>query len=149
LTSFTQRITIHNTKSVGIENLKILARIPVSLDSQINVKLIEPLLPLPPQSTNGNTPSVGEKAAPRVRVKEGVIARWHPWAFSEGGGVSVSAKNEKSAGLSEDEDETGAVEHLGKDGKIEWLCKVAAKAKLELALRFEVGVPISEIAIGL
>ncbi|TEB23171.1 hypothetical protein FA13DRAFT_1916968 [Coprinellus micaceus] len=149
LTSFTQRITIHNTKSVGIENLKILTRIPVSLDSPINVKLIEPLLPLPPQSTNGNTPSVGEKAAPRVRVKEGVIARWHPWAFSEGGGVSVSAKNEKSAGLSEDEDETGAVEHLGKDGKIEWLCKVDAKAKLELTLRFEVGVPISEIAIGL
>ncbi|KAJ3512382.1 hypothetical protein NMY22_g15349 [Coprinellus aureogranulatus] len=47
LTSFTQRITMHKTTATAIKDLKILARIPVSQDAQINVKLVSPSLPSP------------------------------------------------------------------------------------------------------
>ena len=44
---FDQRITIYNTKSVPITNVKILDQIPVSDNSKIIVNLINPPLVLP------------------------------------------------------------------------------------------------------
>lgn len=142
LTSYTQRITIHNTKSVSIDDLKIVSRIPVSLDSQITVKLIEPALSLPAPAGTGS--ATGEKA-PQVRVREGVIAEWYPGANAGLG----ECLDEKKADVFGDDGLGMSVEHLGKDGKIQWACKVEAKTKMELTLRFEVGVPPSEVVLGL
>ncbi|EEB90276.1 hypothetical protein MPER_11535 [Moniliophthora perniciosa FA553] len=52
---YTQRLTIHNTKSTPIPLLKIVDQIPVSEDSSITVKLVNPLLKLPTGSNVGST----------------------------------------------------------------------------------------------
>ncbi|KAJ2925884.1 hypothetical protein H1R20_g11211, partial [Candolleomyces eurysporus] len=44
---FSQRITVHNTKSLAIDNLTIMDQIPVSEESSITVKLLSPRLSLP------------------------------------------------------------------------------------------------------
>ena len=67
--SFTQRITVHNTKSVDVEGVKIRDNIPVSQDANLVVKLITPSLPL--ASTLASSSSV-----PSVKVGDGIIARW-------------------------------------------------------------------------
>jgi len=62
--SFTQRITVVNTKSTGINNLKIVDHIPVSQDDRIQVKLINPKL----------TEHKGSRAV--VEVLNGVKGQW-------------------------------------------------------------------------
>ncbi|KAJ3536370.1 hypothetical protein NMY22_g6066 [Coprinellus aureogranulatus] len=63
LTTFSQHITIHNTKSIAIEGLQVIDRIPVSQDSQVKVNLTTPLL-----NPNSIVP---------VEVTEGVTAKWY------------------------------------------------------------------------
>jgi Domain of unknown function (DUF4139) len=63
---FSQRITISNTKTFPIENLKIIDQTPVSEDSDITVKLVSPALKLP-----------GEVGISPLKVALGVIAQWH------------------------------------------------------------------------
>ncbi|KAF5337673.1 hypothetical protein D9758_013000 [Tetrapyrgos nigripes] len=55
--TYTQRIIVHNTKSVPITSLKIIDQIPVSEDAQITVKLMNPSLKPPAQATG---PSSGQ-----------------------------------------------------------------------------------------
>lgn len=78
--AFTQTITIHNTKSVGIEKLKITDNIPVSQDANITVNLISPglTIPLPSTTASKTTPS-------SVTVANGIVARW------SGSGSDVNA----------------------------------------------------------
>ncbi|PPQ89432.1 hypothetical protein CVT25_012811 [Psilocybe cyanescens] len=66
--SFTQRITIFNTKSITIQNLKVIDRVPVSEDEKIEVKVLNPALST--TSTN-NAPAKNS-----VQVANNVIAQW-------------------------------------------------------------------------
>ncbi|PPQ86924.1 hypothetical protein CVT25_009810 [Psilocybe cyanescens] len=66
--SFTQRITILNTKPTTIQNLKVIDRVPVSEDERIGVKVLNPALGSP--STNS-----GAVSKP-VQVAHNVIAQW-------------------------------------------------------------------------
>ncbi|KAF7357365.1 hypothetical protein MSAN_01332500 [Mycena sanguinolenta] len=133
---FSQRITVFNTKSVPISRLKIVDQIPTSQNSQIEVKLVSPVLTLP---TKDNPPAVtssilkGPKssntpAAPQVlSVARGVVAQWN--------------------GVDEPDCE---VESLGLDRKLNWVCEVAAQAKINLAMEWEVTVsPASAKIVGL
>ncbi|ESK90594.1 mucoidy inhibitor a [Moniliophthora roreri MCA 2997] len=61
--AYSQRLTVHNTKSVPIPLLKIIDQIPVSEDSSIAVKLVNPSLKLPTGSSNGST-SLSAHAGP-------------------------------------------------------------------------------------
>jgi Domain of unknown function (DUF4139) len=105
--AFSQTITIHNTKPVGIENLKITDNIPVSQDANITVDLISPSLTIPLSSA---TP-YDQATRSSVTVAEGVVAQWSD------NGSDVNA--------------------LGKDGRLDWLCSIPAHAKINLLLQWK------------
>ncbi|KAJ7660443.1 hypothetical protein B0H17DRAFT_954241 [Mycena rosella] len=127
---FAQRITVFNTKSIAVDRLKIVDQIPASQNAQIEVKLTNPALTLPAQSNAGGSSIKGapKAAAPQVlNVARGVTAQWD--------GV--------------DEPDC-AVEALGLDRKLNWICTVPPQGKMNLTLEWEVTVsPTSAQVLGL
>ncbi|KAJ6527188.1 hypothetical protein B0H19DRAFT_970147 [Mycena capillaripes] len=126
---FSQRITVFNTKGIIVERLKIVDQIPTSQNAQIEVKLVSPALTLPAENTGMSS----LKAAPKnpspqvVNVARGIVAQWD--------GV--------------DEPDC-AVESLGLDRKLNWVCSVDPQAKINLSLEWEVTVsPASMKVVGL
>ncbi|KAJ7268031.1 hypothetical protein C8J57DRAFT_1067701 [Mycena rebaudengoi] len=122
---FSQRITIFNTKSISVDRLKIIDQIPISQNSQIEVKLVNPALALP---SDGNSSVKGPpKKAQVLAVGKGVVAQWD--------------------GADEPDQE---VDSLGLDRKLNFICSVASQAKVNLALEWEVTVsPASAHVVGL
>jgi len=109
--SYSQRITIHNTKPIGVEGLRITDNIPVSQDANITINLIGPALTAPASSSTA-------KAAvlpPSVKVSEGIVAQW-----------------------SEADDPDADISVLGEYGHFDWICNVPAHGKVNLTLEYEV-----------
>ncbi|KAL0070022.1 hypothetical protein AAF712_002919 [Marasmius tenuissimus] len=150
--AYTQRLTIENTRTNNVPLLKIVDHVPVSNNSQVTVKLLSPALnssssSAPSGSTsnrNSTMATTSRKKAPEsslstaiagsagvhVKVAEGVFAQWD--GADEGKGKH-------------DVD----VEALGKNGKLNWLCDVRPQDKVNLALRWEVSVPVKVQVTGL
>ncbi|KAL4259574.1 Conserved hypothetical protein CHP02231 [Pleurotus pulmonarius] len=140
--SYNQRVTVVNTKTQPVGNLKVLDRIPISEDSQITVKLLSPSLSLPSISAAVGTislPSISEDTAstktkddaerplmPPVKVSSGVAAQW------DGA-----------------DDPQGDITALGKDGKLNWLCSIPPQGTVNLSLQWEVLAPASITVDGL
>jgi hypothetical protein len=108
--SFTQRITVHNTKGVSIDGLRIVDQIPASRNAQVKVKLVQPALPLSEgEAAKGAESSAGPKVkGASVVVSKGVVAQW------DGG------------------DET--------DRRVSWVCTVPAQGKINLTLEWTLTV---------
>ncbi|KAJ7119742.1 hypothetical protein C8R44DRAFT_624324 [Mycena epipterygia] len=127
---FSQRITVFNTKSTTIDRLKIVGQIPTSQDAQIEVKLVNPALTVPSDAAGTKRTSMvpTKNPAPQVlKIAQGVVAQWD--------GV--------------DEPDC-AVESLGLDGKVNWICSVPSQGKVNLSLDWEVTVsPPSLQVLGL
>ncbi|RXW13249.1 hypothetical protein EST38_g12604 [Candolleomyces aberdarensis] len=134
---FSQRITVHNTKSLAIDNLTIVDQIPVSEESSITVKLLSPPLSLPDLSATGTASSnsflkdtkenkLGVRVPLPVKVSHGVVAQWD--------GV-------------DDVNSDDGVENLGKDGKLNWVCSSPSQGKITLTLQWEVSAPLSSVDI--
>jgi hypothetical protein len=111
-----------------VDNLKVVDRIPVSEDSQINVKLTLPALPM--NSTSGGASlslsSITDALTKKVKLAEGVVAQWY------------------GAG----EENTNA-EYLGKDGKVQWVCSLGSQDQVDLILQWEVSASKEVVVIGL
>ncbi|KAJ7101544.1 hypothetical protein B0H15DRAFT_414267 [Mycena belliarum] len=126
---FAQRITVHNTKNVAVERLKVVDHIPASQNAQIEVKLVSPALTVPPDGGAGGSATT-KGAAPRpqvVNVAKDVVAQWD--------------------GADEPDCE---VEALGAERKVNWICAVQPQAKINLVLEWEVTVsPASAQVVGL
>ncbi|GLB45327.1 putative mucoidy inhibitor A [Lyophyllum shimeji] len=114
---FAQHITVHNTKNVPVEGVKVLDQIPVSEDAQIQVNLRQPAAVTSPRIHL--LPLLGLHFDGR-----GVVASW---AGADGENDGASGEEEQSA--------------VGRDGKIAWVCQVPPQGKVELALKWEVVVP--------
>ncbi|KAJ6555017.1 hypothetical protein DFH09DRAFT_1038356 [Mycena vulgaris] len=129
---FSQRITVFNTKAITVESLKIIDQIPTSQNAQIEVKLANPALTLPSQSNTGmssiNMKRASKTPTPQVlNITRGVTAQWDGF----------------------DEPDC-AVESLGLDRKLNWICSLPSQAKINLALEWEVTVsPANVHIIGL
>ncbi|KAH6907607.1 hypothetical protein BKA70DRAFT_1189593 [Coprinopsis sp. MPI-PUGE-AT-0042] len=137
--AYTQRITVHNTKSLSADKVKIIDQIPVSEDSTITVKLISPALPFSDKtggSAGGATSGggvmaenkLGVKVPAPVNVSKGITAQWE-------GVEEVSSESE--------------VEDLGGEGKFGWLCSIPAQGKVNLTLQWEVSAPFKTAITGL
>ncbi|KAJ2931799.1 hypothetical protein H1R20_g5297, partial [Candolleomyces eurysporus] len=83
---FSQHITVHNTKSLAIDNLAIVDQIPVSEESSITVKLLSPRLSLPYLLATGTASSnsflkgtkedkLGVRVPLPVKASHGVVAQ--------------------------------------------------------------------------
>ncbi|KAF4607936.1 hypothetical protein EYR40_000272 [Pleurotus pulmonarius] len=123
-TAYSRQATIRNTKSIAIEDLKILDRIPVSGDSQIVVKLINPALclPAPPKTERG--PLDGVKAYQFETTK---LSSTLPLKVSE----NVTAQWEGEEG------EMGT----GSDGRLSWLCTIPPQGMVSVNVQWEESTP--------
>jgi hypothetical protein len=110
---YSQRITIFNTKSTSIEQLKVIDQVPVSENPSITVTLNGPALNLPAAPVTISKESI--KAPPPVTVSEGVVAQWD---------ISADEPNFD-------------MEALGKDGKFNWVCSVPSQGKINHLLQWE------------
>ncbi|KAF9532401.1 hypothetical protein CPB83DRAFT_847799 [Crepidotus variabilis] len=142
LHSYTQRITIHNAKPSTAETLKIkvVDQFPISEDSTITVKHIQPALALPSAEGTGagtisNTTSGELKIPTPLKIGSGVVASWD--GADEVSLGSVQAQSDLD------------IESLGKDGKFCWICSIAPQAKVNLSLQWEVSAPLRTSIAGL
>jgi len=123
--SFSQRISIHNTKPIAIDDLKVIDHIPVSQDANISVKLISPALS--PSVSPTTVSSTSNSAVPsRVNVCDGVFAQWN-----------------------RADDPSADVTALGKNGQLDWICALPAFGKVNLLLQWEVSTSQQERIEGL
>ncbi|PFH53301.1 hypothetical protein AMATHDRAFT_1370 [Amanita thiersii Skay4041] len=137
ITSYTQAISAHNTKQSSISNLRIVDQFPISEDDAIKVKLLAPVLP-DLLSAEGGDKSARKAstiassksslvAIKQVKVADGVFAQW---------------------GDGQDDDDDDAT-HVGKDGKMSWLCEVGSQRKITLVMQWEISVPARTAVYGL
>ncbi|KAF7310474.1 hypothetical protein HMN09_00589800 [Mycena chlorophos] len=124
--TFSQRITVHNTKTVALSRLKVVDQIPNSQDAQIEVKLVNPALTLlDGKSTLGGSGGTSRK----------------PQLLSLGNGVSAQWDGADEANVDP--------ESLGLEGKLNWVCEVPAQQKINLSLEWEVAAPVNTSIVGL
>ncbi|KAG9037274.1 hypothetical protein FRB95_006217 [Tulasnella sp. JGI-2019a] len=118
VTSYTQRLTIKNTRSARIFPLIVKDQVPVSVDSAVKVIV--------------NVPKeLGEaKERKEVTVAPGVKARWAIKGRDEEED-SASASGSVSGGV------TSGVED---EGVVEWLCDLEAGKSIDLTLAWDVTV---------
>ncbi|KAF8999129.1 hypothetical protein BDQ17DRAFT_1246877 [Cyathus striatus] len=119
--TFTQTISVVNTKSYPVSGVKISDHIPVSDDSSIRVTLLSPSLPVPGKS------ELDLKKV--VTVSPGVVVQW----------------DEGNSGAGWDTRSINGAE----DGLMSWTCTIPAESKVELVLRWEVKAPKGKTVIRL
>ncbi|KAG6852228.1 hypothetical protein C0991_001818 [Blastosporella zonata] len=120
---FTQSITVHNTNSTAASRVRIAEQIPVSEDTQIQVKLVSPALVLKEKEKSEKDNEGAEKV---VAVAKGVSAMWDG---ADDPAVDVNA--------------------LGMNGMFNWVCAVPAQGKINLVLQYEVVTPARTNVVGL
>ncbi|PPQ70045.1 hypothetical protein CVT26_013369 [Gymnopilus dilepis] len=134
-----QRVTVHNTKTTTLEassknvKLRVMDQVPVSEDSSISVKLVQPALAIANRdgtSTISNTKNIETKAAASIKISSGVMAMW-------------DGADELADGSA---DEVAA---LGSDGRFSWICDIPPQGKVGLTLQWEVSAPARSSILGL
>jgi tetrahydromethanopterin S-methyltransferase subunit H len=142
--SFTQRVTVQNTKASALAKLKVIDQVPISEEAGILVKVVAPALTVVPSTTSGaaSTASTSSKekvtrplsiAVPKsVSVGHDIVAQWEGLedvVIEEGHGKDVSSIA---------------------DGKFAWVCSnITSQAKINLVLQWEVSAPTSTDVHGL
>ncbi|KAJ2913772.1 hypothetical protein MD484_g6639, partial [Candolleomyces efflorescens] len=147
-TTFSQRITVYNSKPISVKNLKVLDHIPVSQDAQIGVKLITPALTLPSQNQIGSSYGVttGSGLTSPVLGSDSSSARKHAAKVA----TPVKVASGITAQWEGANDVDGSGWHLGRDGQIAWMFSgLASQQKVDLSLAWEVSAPSQVVVYGL
>ncbi|KAF8999144.1 hypothetical protein BDQ17DRAFT_1361423 [Cyathus striatus] len=118
--TFTQRISLVNTKSCAVANIKVVDHIPVSEESTIAVKLLSPALSQIDPASEKNKVDMSKS----VEVGRGIVAQW-------------------------EQDDDDDIDKLGTDGKLSWVFSIPAQGKVDLMLSWEVVAPADKSVKGL
>ncbi len=74
---YSQRITVYNTRTREVEDIHVLAQVPVSQHAKITIKLNDPVLPAPSApGTQEPSTSTSEKSAKAAKITSAVSAKW-------------------------------------------------------------------------
>ncbi|KXN85068.1 Protein F37C4.5 [Leucoagaricus sp. SymC.cos] len=119
---YTQRVTVANTKTSAVDDLKVTDQFPVSEDSTITVKRISPALVDVLKETSSGEIKIPDK----LKVSSGVFAQWN--------GADEPDVN---------------VESLGAEGKFDWVCAIPSQGKMDLVLQYEITAPSNTQISGL
>ncbi|KAL4258531.1 Conserved hypothetical protein CHP02231 [Pleurotus pulmonarius] len=129
--TYSQLITVHNTKNIAVKDLTIIDQVPISEDAQVTIKLVNPALPPPPGASSSAISSIksvskSEKLPPPIKVADNVMAQWD--------GVD-DPECDKSA--------------IGREGRLAWKCALQPQSKTNLALVWEVSAAANVTISGL
>ena len=164
-------MTVHNTKTIPVSFIKIVDQIPVSENSAINVKLVNPGLKLPASGTglgpsedtgSGSGSGTGTLKITSSATKNSKAETGSSHPHSKAAPISLAEVVASSAGPNvkvsngiiiqwdgADDPESVDMDALGKDGKVNWFCEVSAGEKVNLSLQWEVSVPAKMRVTGL
>ncbi|KAF7439897.1 hypothetical protein PC9H_000234 [Pleurotus ostreatus] len=129
--TYSQHITVYNTKNIIIKDLTIIDQVPISEDAQVTIKLVNPALPPPPAASSSAISSIksvskSEKLPPPIKVADNVMAQWDGVDDPEG---------DKSA--------------IGREGRLAWKCTLPPQSKINLTLVWEVSAAANVTISGL
>jgi hypothetical protein len=141
--SFTQRVTVQNTKASALTKLKVIDQVPISEEAGILVKVVSPALTIVSPTTSDGasiaSTSSKEKAARPLSVAPKAVSIGHDIVAQWEGLEDVIV----GEGLGKD------VSSIA-DGKFAWVCSnIAPQAKINLVLQWEVSAPTSTDVYGL
>ena len=135
---------MHNAKSSasGINGntlkIKVIDQAPISEDSTISVKLIQPPLVLPGadgKAAASISGAGGESRLPLpVKISPDVTATW-------------DGADEVSLGSVGHDDVD--IDSLGREGRFCWICAVSPQAKVNVNLQYEIAAPMKTNIVGL
>jgi hypothetical protein len=117
ITTYSQRITVRNSRQTAVPILRVLDHIPVSNHSSIKVNLISPKGLRNLASKKEADTATDEKRAQQeswVNLQRGVNARWAP-------------------------------PEIGGEGAIEWVCTVGAGGDVELQFEWAISAPVGTV----
>ncbi|KAF9492677.1 hypothetical protein BDN71DRAFT_1396345 [Pleurotus eryngii] len=136
-TAYSRQVIIRNTKSIPIENLKILDRVPISETSQITVKLINPALTLPPPPKMERSPSENTSILDKAKGYQ-----FKPIKLSGTSSLKVS-DNVTVQWEGEEDGEVGT----GSDGRLSWHCTIPPQGKISVNLQWEESRPVGMVLV--
>jgi hypothetical protein len=140
-TTYAHRITLANTKSTAIRNLKVIDSIPVSQDERIEIKLLSPSLSPPSAdalarkdstAADGDADSHSTKGTKMASSRQKIMRVLLPNQSSKGNIVA------QWDGIDDPEVDQQTV---GKNGRVSWIVSLAPQESVTLALKYEVSFP--------
>ena len=133
--TYSNQITIHNTRPTPIQNLHVIDNIPVSQDDRISINLLIPGLSLPGVE--------GTSFQENVSVSEND----HGDGQEEASGRGIQTKPRVTAQWDTDGDPNADENVAGEDGRVNWTVALDSQETVTLALKYRMSHPESLVVV--